>query len=511
MPPRRTPGRLRDLLPGLAALLLIGTSVWRLEAARDGVAIEALTLGETPVTVFRPAEPTPGPAVVIAHGFAGSQQLMQSFALTFARNGYVAVTFDFPGHGRHPRPMAGAGGESGSAGLEAELDRVAPVARGLGDGRLALLGHSMASDIVVRSGGATPGVGAVVAVSMFSRSVTPESPPNLLVMAGQWEGPLRGEALRVVGQVVGPERARERETVGDFAAGTARRAVIIPHVEHIGALYAVDGLREALAWLDQAFGRQRAGPPRLESRGPWILLLLAGAVLLGKTVAGLLPVVSPQPAGTGLRGRELWLLAVPMLLTPLALRVIPTHVLPVLVGDYLAAHFAAYGAVTAACILAVRRRRPAGPAGPVSLAALATGVAALSLYAAAALFWPLDRYATSFALGPSRIVLVLAMLAGTLSFSLANEWLTRGPGASRLAYPLSQAAFLASLALAVGLDFHRLFFLVIIVPVMAPVLMAFGLLSRWTYDRTGSPLVAGAVSGLAFAWAIGVTFPLLAA
>jgi alpha-beta hydrolase superfamily lysophospholipase len=45
--------------------------------------------------------------VRIAHGFAGSQQLMQPFALTLSRNGYAAVNFDFPGHGRNSAPMRG--------------------------------------------------------------------------------------------------------------------------------------------------------------------------------------------------------------------------------------------------------------------------------------------------------------------------------------------------------------------------------------------------------------------
>ena len=67
------------------------------------------TVGETPVTIFQTANrqaPLPRPSS-IAHGFAGSQQLMQPFAETLARNGYIAVTFDFLGHGRNPAPMRG--------------------------------------------------------------------------------------------------------------------------------------------------------------------------------------------------------------------------------------------------------------------------------------------------------------------------------------------------------------------------------------------------------------------
>ncbi len=77
---------------------------------------------------------------------------MQPFATTFARNGYTAVTFDFPGHGRNPKPLTGSITDENGATrvLVAEMARVAAFARPLGDGRFAVLGHSMASDIVVR-------------------------------------------------------------------------------------------------------------------------------------------------------------------------------------------------------------------------------------------------------------------------------------------------------------------------------------------------------------------------
>ncbi len=84
---------------------------------------------------------------------------------------------------------------------------------------------------------------------------------------------------------------------------------------------------------------------------------------------------------------------------------------------------------------------------------------------------------------------------------LADEWLTRGPSAGRGAYAASKLAFLASLGIAVALDFERLFFLLIIVH---------GLFSAWAYRRSGHPWAAGIANAVVFAWAIGVTFPLLA-
>ena len=89
----------------LLALAAIGTGLWHLTAATAGLTITQERVGTIPVTVYRPAGGGKAPVVVVAHGFAGSQQLMQPYAVTLARNGYLAVTFDFPGHGRNPAPF----------------------------------------------------------------------------------------------------------------------------------------------------------------------------------------------------------------------------------------------------------------------------------------------------------------------------------------------------------------------------------------------------------------------
>jgi hypothetical protein len=117
---------------------------------------------------------------------------------------------------------------------------------------------------------------------------------------------------------------------------------------------------------------------------------------------------------------------------------------------------------------------------------------------------------TSFIPVGTRPVLVAVLMVGTLFYFLSDEWLTRGQGAARGAYVVSKLALLASLAVAAALDPHRLFFLAIISPVILLFLVVYGLLSRWIYNSTGHPFAGGVASALAFAWAIGVTFPLLA-
>ncbi len=99
---------------------------------------------------------------------------------------------------------------------------------------------------------------------------------------------------------------------------------------------------------------------------------------------------------------------------------------------------------------------------------------------------------------------------GTTTFFTADEWRIRGQNAARFGYAASKAAFIASLALAVAINFEALFFLIIILPVIVPAFIVYGLFSTWIYRRTRHPLVAGLANSAFLAWAIGVTFPILA-
>ena len=200
-------------------------------------------------------------------------------------------------------------------------------------------------------------------------------------------------------------------------------------------------------------------------------------------------------------------LLVPMIATPLLLRVLPTHFLPILVGDYIAAHFALYGLITAACLLWLGAPRPRPAPRPAPFSARRRPPDRLRLRRPRLADQRL-RHVLPAGAG-TRVLLILAMLVGTLAYFLADEWLTRGPGAARGGYAASKLAFVVSLAIAVSLDFERLFFLIIIVPVIVLFFLVYGLFSAWIYRSTGHPLVAAIANAVAFAWAIGVTFPLL--
>ena len=501
----------RQLGLSLLALAAIIVALVKLVGATHGLSVSTLDIAGTPATIYRPQDGKPAPTIVIAHGFAGSRELMQPFAITLARNGYVAITFDFLGHGKNPHPLRGSITEANGAtkALVGQLDTVVAFARTVagGDGRVALLGHSMASDIVVREAMAHPDIAATVAVSMFAPDLTATAPRDLLVIVGALEPQvLKDEGLKAVAMAAhGP--VEPRKTYGSLAGGTARRVSFSGGVEHIGVLYSSDSMREALDWLNAVFDRRGSG--YLEVRGRWLGLLFLGLVVLARPVLGLLPPVTAEPRGAGLRWRRLVPVAVaPAILTPLILWKAPTHVLPLLLGDYLAAHFLVYGLLTAAGLWLARERDPHADA-PISVARFALGFAVLAFYSIVVFGLPIDAFVASFRPIPVRVPLILALLVGTLPYFLADEWLTRGPAAPRGAYAFTKLCVLASLAIAVALNLETLFFLIIIAAVILLFFVIYGLFSAWTYRATHHPLVGGVTNALAFAWAIAVTFPLL--
>jgi dienelactone hydrolase len=486
------------LLALLAGLLLSFAGLWHLERERAGLSITPLEVGSTPATVYQRVGGAKAPAVIIAHGFAGSRQLMEAYALTLAQAGYVAVSFDFEGHGRNPTPMSGdvTRVDGTTQMLKREIGRVTDAVLALPgvDGRVALLGHSMASDIIVRRALDDPRIAATVAISMFSEAVTKTEPRNLLMISGSFESFLRTSALQNL-RLVDPA-AQEDQTVGDPAQNNGRRAVVAPGVEHVSVLYSTTALREARTWLDAVFGRSSGGP--VAATGGPIVLLLTGLVLLAWPLAGLLPRSGPPRPALPLRAFMLAVL-LPAAVTPLLLSLVNTRFLPVLVADYLAVHLLLYGLLSLGLLLWSGVR--------IGHVAWLSGLA-LAGYGILVFGGALDRYVASFMPHVARLPIIAAIAVGAVPFMLAESLATDGGRAPLWRVIVARGAFLASLGAAVALDFQRLFFLLIIIPVIVLFFVVFGLMGGWVGRRTLSPAAAGIGLGLILAWSIGVSFPM---
>ena len=490
--------RTRNRLAVLAAILLIVPFVLALEYPRRGIEMRALDVGTTPATLYH-LPGASGPVVVVAHGFAGSRQIMQAYALRLARAGYRVLAYDLEGHGRNPRPMSGDVTviEGTTALLVAETRRVIAAARALPDvAGVALLGHSMATDILVRAALAEAEVGApvqaIVAISLFSQAVTAREPANLLAISGQGEGALRAFALQAARQVDPGVAEGGLALSGDVA----RMAVVAPWVEHVGVLYSPTAVRAARDWLDRAFGRESAG--QVGQMGLWILGLMAAIVLLVRPLSRLLP-QAPALAAPG-TGRFLLATLAPMVAVPMILTPLYANFLPVLVADYLMLHLALFGALQLAIMGGLRAR----------LAVSLPGVGLLVLVGIGILGLALDRYAASFWPTSQRWPIIAILCLGTIPFMVADAHVTGAGRGALWRRVLARVAVIASLGIAGAIDPENLLFVLIVLPVFVLFFLVHGLMGRWVAQRAGAT-TAGLGLGLCLAWALGVSFPLFTA
>jgi dienelactone hydrolase len=486
------------LVLGLATLAMV-----QLGQNRDGLIARDIEIAGIPATILERQDRISAPVVVIAHGFAGSRQLMLGFAETLAQAGYITVSYDLSGHGANPMPMSGdvTSLDGTTRLLIEELDRVIAASLLLdgADGRLAVLGHSMASDIITRKAVADPRIGATIAISMFSNAVTATAPRNLLVINGAWETALNVEAARVLR--LSDPAAGFGQTYGDPVQGTARRAIQAPSVEHVGVLYSATAMTEARDWLDASFARQSDG--KIAARGGWIALLIVATTALAWPLARLArPFRAPRAPVKVPRG-AFWLAVLcPMILTPLVLRLFDISFLPVLVADYLAVHFALFGAI--GLVILARAGVLRWSLGDVVLALPVAGFCILIFGGM------LHLYVASFLAVDARGWIILAIAAGAVPFMLADAYLTQAGQAPFWRVLVVRAAALVSLGIAVALDMEDLFFLLLILPIILVFFILFGTLGGWVGRVLQRPATIGAGLGLFLGWALAVTFPLFA-
>jgi pimeloyl-ACP methyl ester carboxylesterase len=260
----------KTLWPLIIASILILLSWWSLLQVNDGLISRPLNRDGIPMQFIAPQQATRRPGVLIAHGFAGSKQLMLGYAYTLAHNGYGVLLWDQAGHGaneqRFDRNVLPKGLNASLSVLKEQPE--------IDSQQLAIIGHSMGSGVAMGAGIERPNeIDAVVAISPIGAAVTPELPKNLSLQAGQWEPPLLENAKRLLAQAGGENL--------DLAAGRGRSLTIIPGVEHATILFNDTSHQTALTWLNQTFGRTEQSPYRDRRMGRYGLQLLGWLVAIG--------------------------------------------------------------------------------------------------------------------------------------------------------------------------------------------------------------------------------------
>lgn len=286
-------GKSVPILIAVVALTLIIICWWQVWRSEAGLIKRTLLRESVPLTFLVRKGEANVPGVVVAHGFAGSRQLMVGYAHVLAQAGYGVMLLDIDGHGGNGRPL-----QWGSDTLQANLDAAYAelVVQPEVDGdHIALLGHSMGSGAVMSAGiRQAERYQATVAISPTDAQVTADRPRNLLLQAGTLEPPFLANAQRLLARAGGANE--------NIAEGLARRLVVIPNVEHITILFSSASHQAALSWLDEVFGRETAVVYR-DSRFVWYLAHLASWLVLAVAIAPLLPVREAEDGRT----RRNWL------------------------------------------------------------------------------------------------------------------------------------------------------------------------------------------------------------
>jgi pimeloyl-ACP methyl ester carboxylesterase len=486
--------------PVVAALglLLLTLAFWQVgPGAEQGLKTIHVSLDGIPVTFIGPSSGMDGsrPLVLIGHGFAGSTALMRSFALPLAHAGYVTALWDFDGHGANPNPLTRSGQRTD---LNATAEAVLAEAQArllFAPGQVAILGHSMGSVVALRFGLAHPDVDATIAVSPGVVDVTPSLPRNLLLMAGENEAGFVRNAQSIFTQAGGSS--------SDFAAGTARKLVIIPWVEHISILFHDQSHVEARTWLDAVFGVQPGAQTRFSRLIGWYGLGILGALLAALTLA-------PPTFFTAMTSRPLWLRLLALLTGSSAATLLLVllgsfglslgSILGVQVGGFLVVWFAIAGLVALILLRPEISRVPGSAAVRPALAAL---VIFVFLWLGVGLLG--SQVWVAWLLIPARLLLWGVGAVATLPWMLAVG-LAAAParGWGRVGWWFAHS-LLVLLAMVVCMQFiSGLGFLILILPLF-PVMLALHALAA---GRQGSAWVFGLSGALFLSWLVMAVFPL---
>jgi pimeloyl-ACP methyl ester carboxylesterase len=268
------------------ALLLIVLSWWGVAAARDGLVVrspsvhvsQSLNQDGVPLLYVAPQQAEKVPGVLVAHGFAGSKQLMLGYAQVLAHGGYAVMLWDFAGHAANALPLGRRSLQQDLEVAYAALVEQPEVDRK----RVALLGHSMGSGAVMSAGiRHVDRFAATVAISPTGAQVTPSAPRNLQLQAGNWEGGFVRNAQRLLAAAGGENK--------NMVEGRGRSLVIVPNAEHITILFRDASHQAALRWLNATFGVSRTSS-YIDRRMIWYgLHLLAWLILLSAVAPRAVP------------------------------------------------------------------------------------------------------------------------------------------------------------------------------------------------------------------------------
>lgn len=549
------------LVGGLAVILTGALLAWLVQTA-GGVSVrDARFAGDRGSTlaalVYTPDTATaehPAPGVLLSHGYINTREMQSAFAIELARRGFVVVAMDQSGHG-YSDAIVGANHFGGPAALR-YLKSLPQVDKA----NIGLAGHSLGGGPVVGAAASDPDgyrsavlLGSTPAIGAVFGSKAKADLRNLAIVFGgydefaplMWQSP-RGfdvprspalQALFGTDQPVVPGKV-----YGDIAAGSAR-VLYVPPVTHPWEHFSAGGVTPTIDWFQRTLeGEARPSPPD-EQIWFWkevgTLIAFAGMAAVLLAVFELLLSVrwlrgldrrlrSLGPTAPSRSGRWWAAFAVTAALPAitffplmkLGALVTPSALFPQWITNQLLVWALGGAALTAVIGLATKAPRPALRAdwprsATIAVLTVAAGYLTLAVVSRLLLvdyrFWvvglkPLDLRHLGFALAYLPLwtvffVISLRSLHGRLAVAGEGRWSHYLAGMAALSL-----GFVGLLAIQYGALFLTGHLAMaeplntIIAIQFVPLMMLVGVISVFTWRRTGSHLPGALICALLLAW-----------
>ncbi len=229
------------------------------------------------------------PVVIIGHGVSANKEMMASYAVELAHQGYVVAALDWRGHGRST-------GALNRDRLHFDIEAVAldiPVREPYADlGRIALVGYSMGGFPTYQYAASHPNVEAWVGVGTSAdgsiSSVT--NPKNVLMVIAKYDEAFSPERAKIpmVNLTGVPLKDIQFETLyGSMKEGTARKIHVVKWADHLTTAWDGEFITSATSWIAETFGDPRTNVVFYE-RVAFLFTGLAGLVGLIFTLSSVL-------------------------------------------------------------------------------------------------------------------------------------------------------------------------------------------------------------------------------
>ena len=490
---------LKITLP-IALICVSIVATFNLIEARSGVRVETQLANETPVIMFTPDKIRSDILVFVAHGFAGSATLMQSIALSVAKTGHRTFTFDFLGHGRHSLPYSGdIMTEKGATRLFVRQTNevVNYYLKKEKISKAVIIGHSMASDLILRTARLNSNIIGTIGISTYSDMIGRNKPRNVLIVNGMWEPSLRNKAIEIINSI-GVENPQEDTLYGSFHDGSARMITSISSTDHVGILYSNKTQQVINNWINQIIGE------KLElvtgDIGIWILLLLSSLFCLFLVFVQNLPNKQRKKNDISFNGCVLGNL-IAATCTPVILSVYSIDLLTFTSHNYLLNHFFLYA------ILGLLFTKG-------SISSLPFGEFNLSIFTGLVVFFTLifgglvDAYVSTFYLSDTRVAIFFLLLMGSIPIVLYIQLFYQSYNAAVWKASMSKLFLILSLVFAMLLNFDELFLLGYAILLLCAFWIVFAFLAHLLLRKVGSYLSIALANGVALAWTLSTALPL---